>query len=139
MNEKFIEWFIKEIPTLTEKGIITTEIAHNLNEYYINKLAELKQPKDVPQQTAPSQQLAPEFSELIFHPSSGQKSEKTEITETTKNTEKSPAKKTPKLSVSVILIQQEYLATKDHHTTAADCFDHTVVLLWMCTISISIA
>ena len=40
MEEKFIKWFLKEIPVLTEKGIIPAQVAHNLNEYYINKLAD---------------------------------------------------------------------------------------------------
>ncbi len=78
MNEKFIEWFIKEIPVLTEKGIITAQTAHSLNEYYINKLEELRRPVEEKPQAAVT---------------------------TTKPTApvKAPSKKVSKISVSVIL------------------------------------
>lgn len=101
MEEKFIQWFLKEIPILTEKGIITAQIAHSLNEYYINKLEELEKPEktEVKLQSSQTKELDPAFTELT--PSIPAKSVKNVTAE--KNSIKTPAKKRQKLSVSVIL------------------------------------
>ena len=100
MNEKFIEWFITEIPVLTEKGIITVQTAHSLNEYYINKLEELKHPVKEKTQDAitPTQELDPAFTELTIGPLPSQ-------SKTAKPTApvKTPSKKVSKISVSIIL------------------------------------
>ena len=108
MEEKFIQWFIKEIPVLTEKGIISAQVAHSLNEYYINKLEELKNPPKIQaaqKQAEASKELDPAFTELTIQPSSSARSEKTESPEKAPSSApaKSPVKKNTKVSVSVIL------------------------------------
>ncbi|MCR4580550.1 MAG: DUF2157 domain-containing protein [Treponema sp.] len=102
MSEKFINWFLKEIPSLTEKGIITAQVAHSLNEYYINKLAELEKPVEIKPETAQAQESDPVYTELTVTPSNIQKTEKPEVPQTAPQV-KPAAKKAPKVSVSVIL------------------------------------
>ncbi len=101
MEEKFIKWFIKEIPILTEKGIISAQVAHSLNEYYINKLAELEKPSAPKTEAAPPQNLDPAFSELTTIQKPSKKSE--QVTAPVHSPAPARAKKTSKLSVSVIL------------------------------------
>ena len=94
MEEKFIKWFLKEIPILTEKGIITVQVAHSLNEYYINKLQELEQPADP---------VYTELTQINFPEKKVTSPDIPEKATPVKATTKAPAKKKPKLSVSVIL------------------------------------
>ena len=96
-----IDLGIKEIPILTEKGIISAQVAHSLNEYYINKLAELEKPSAPKTEAAPPQNLDPAFSELTTIQKPSKKSE--QVTAPVHSPAPARAKKTSKLSVSVIL------------------------------------
>lgn len=114
MEEKFIKWFIKEIPVLVEKGIITSQTAHSLNEYYYKKLEDLEQPQKAqtqPQSTVQSEQkLEPAFTELTqvnipqkeIPPASAINSGKDSVCPE-KSEPVTKTKKTQKVSVSVIL------------------------------------
>lgn len=83
MDDKFIKWFINEIPVLHEKGIVSEQTAKSLNDYYVKKLEDIV-----------SQAANPAFTEL------------TTVSEPLEkvSSAKAPAvKKSSKLSISVIL------------------------------------
>lgn len=110
MEEKFIKWFIKEIPVLVEKGIITSQTAHSLNEYYFKKLEVLEHPVETPvpaheqaiEKPAVSKEakLDPAFTELSVNL---EEKKKADSIPAKKEAAQLPAKKASKVSVSVIL------------------------------------
>ncbi len=116
MEEKFIKWFIKEIPVLVEKGIITSQTAHSLNEYYYKKLEILEQPAKAPaatqeetvekQPASPEVKLDPAFTEFSVNLDTEKERkeapEKEAVNANSAASGKAPLSK-PKVSVSVIL------------------------------------
>ena len=100
MDKKYIEWFISEIPQLVGGRIISGRVANSLKAHYLRRLEELEKAEN-PQVEEKS--LRPEFSELTIPANTPEPVVQISEPEKSQPAKIQKHKKTPKLSVSVIL------------------------------------